>query len=206
MIAVGRITPLFPPDEHILSPRTCERKRRLADMVQPRALRWGDCPGLPKSAQCGSVTHSVVSDSSGPHELWPTRLLCPWDSPGKIAGVGCHALLQGIFPTQGSNPGLLHCRQILHCLSHQGSPSVEGGGVPAMLCGKTQLASADREGGGFTRQGTQAASGSWKGQGSRLSLGGSRKDTALQHLGFNPMKLTLDFWPPEVEEDKCVLF
>ena len=44
------------------------------------------------------------------------------DSPGKNTGVGCHALLHGIFPTQGSNPGLLHCRQILYHLSHQGSP------------------------------------------------------------------------------------
>ena len=44
------------------------------------------------------------------------------DSPGKNTGVGCHALFQGIFPTQGSNPGLLHCRWILYCLSHQGSP------------------------------------------------------------------------------------
>ena len=44
------------------------------------------------------------------------------DSPGKNTGVGCHFLLQGIFPTQGSNPGLLHCRQILYHLSHQGSP------------------------------------------------------------------------------------
>ena len=44
------------------------------------------------------------------------------DSPGKNTGVGCHALLQGIFPTQGSNPGLPHCRQILYHLSHQGSP------------------------------------------------------------------------------------
>ena len=43
------------------------------------------------------------------------------DSPGKNTGVGCHALLQGIFPTQGSNPGLLHCRRILYRLSHQGS-------------------------------------------------------------------------------------
>ena len=50
-----------------------------------------------------------------------TRLLCAWDSPGKNTGVGCHALLQGIFPTQGSIPGLLHCRWILHHLSHQGS-------------------------------------------------------------------------------------
>ena len=50
------------------------------------------------------------------------RLLCPWDFPGKSAGVDCHFLLQGIFPTQGSNPGLSHCRQTLYCVSHQGSP------------------------------------------------------------------------------------
>ena len=49
-------------------------------------------------------------------------LLCPWDSPGKNTGMGCHALLQGIFRTQGSNLGLLHCGQILYHLSHQGSP------------------------------------------------------------------------------------
>ena len=47
--------------------------------------------------------------------------LCPWDFPGKITGVGCHCLLHGIFPTQGSNPGLPHCRQTLYHLSHQGS-------------------------------------------------------------------------------------
>ena len=46
------------------------------------------------------------------------------DSPGKNSGVGCHALLQGIFPTQGSNPSLLHCRWILYHLSHQGSPRI----------------------------------------------------------------------------------
>ena len=44
------------------------------------------------------------------------------DSPGKNTEVGCHALLQGIFPTQGSKPVLLHCRWILYHLSHQGSP------------------------------------------------------------------------------------
>ena len=48
------------------------------------------------------------------------RLLCLWASPGKNTGEGCHFLLQGIFPTQGSNPGLPHCRQTLHPLSHQG--------------------------------------------------------------------------------------
>ena len=68
------------------------------------------------------VSHSGVSDSSRPHGLEPARLLCPWDSPGKNTGVGCHSLLQGIFLTQGSNLGLLYCRQILYCLSHPGSP------------------------------------------------------------------------------------
>ena len=46
------------------------------------------------------------------------------DSPGKSTGAGCHAFLQGIFPTQGSNTGLPHCRQILYHLSHQGSPII----------------------------------------------------------------------------------
>ena len=46
----------------------------------------------------------------------------PWDSPGQNTGVGSLSLLQGIFPTQGSNPGLLHCRQILYQLSKKGSP------------------------------------------------------------------------------------
>ena len=45
-----------------------------------------------------------MSDSLQPSGRWPARLLCPWDSPGKNAGVGCRVLLQGIFPTQGSNP------------------------------------------------------------------------------------------------------
>ena len=70
-----------------------------------------------------SVSHSVVSDSLWPHGLQPARLLCPWDSPGKKSGVGCHSLLQGIFPTQELNQGLLHCRQILYWLRQQGSPN-----------------------------------------------------------------------------------
>ena len=65
---------------------------------------------------------SVMSDSLRPHRLYPTRLLCPWDSPGKNTGVGCHFLLQRIFPTQGSNLGLSHWGQILYPPSHQGSP------------------------------------------------------------------------------------
>ena len=69
-------------------------------------------------------SRSVMSNSLWPHGPQPTRLLCPWNSPGKNIGVGSHFLLQGIFPTQGSNPGLLHCRQILYHLSHQGNPRI----------------------------------------------------------------------------------
>ena len=68
-----------------------------------------------------SVSHSVMSNSLQPHELQPIRLLCPWNSPGKNTRVGSRSLLQGIFLTQGSNLGLLHCRQILYRLSHQGN-------------------------------------------------------------------------------------
>ena len=60
---------------------------------------------------------SLVSNSLWPHGLHPTRLLCPWDFPGKNTGVGYHALLQGIFLTQGSNTRFLqplHCRQIFY--------------------------------------------------------------------------------------------
>ena len=49
-----------------------------------------------------------MSESLQPYGLYPNKLLCPWDSPGKNTGVSCHALLLGIFPTQESNPSLLH--------------------------------------------------------------------------------------------------
>ena len=58
----------------------------------------------------------------GPHGLKPTRLICQWDFSAKNTGVACHSLLQGIFQTQGENPSLSHCRQILYHLSHQQSP------------------------------------------------------------------------------------
>ena len=63
-----------------------------------------------------SESLSVMSDSLQPHGLY-----CPWNSPGQNTGVGSLSLLQGIFPTQGSNPGLPHCRRILYQLSHKGS-------------------------------------------------------------------------------------
>ena len=62
---------------------------------------------------------SVVSNSLRPHGLYS-----PWNSLGLNTGVSSLSLLQGIFPTQGANPGLLHCRQILYQLSHKGSPGI----------------------------------------------------------------------------------
>ena len=67
-----------------------------------------------------TIWYSVVTEAIGPGRL------CSWNSPGKNTGVGSHSLLQGIFPIQGSNPGLLHYRQILYSLSHQGSLSLLG--------------------------------------------------------------------------------
>ena len=66
-----------------------------------------------------SASRSVVSDS-----LQPNGLYSPWSSPGQNTGVGSLYLLQDIFPTQGSNPGLPHCRRILYQLSQEGSPAL----------------------------------------------------------------------------------
>ena len=63
-----------------------------------------------------------MSDSLQPQRLKPSRLLCPWDFPGKNTGVECHSLLQGLFPPQGSNPHLLHWQADSSPLSHLGSP------------------------------------------------------------------------------------
>ena len=56
--------------------------------------------------------------------LWPHELHSPWNSPGQNTGVGSLSLLQGIFPTQGSNPVLLHCRRVLYQLNQEGSPRI----------------------------------------------------------------------------------
>ena len=79
-------------------------------------------------------SRSVVSDSLRPHGLQPTGLLRPQDFPGKSAGVDWHFLLQGIFPTQESNLGPLHCRQTLYRLSHQGGPNGTSEGGTWMTC------------------------------------------------------------------------
>ena len=82
------------PTSHVLSHFThisAHREALRENFPRHRARR-----APPRVTRCCiSVTRSVVSDSSGPHGPQPARLLCPWDSPGQNAGVGCHSLLQG---------------------------------------------------------------------------------------------------------------
>ena len=73
---------------------------------------------------CAMLSCSVMSNSLWPHGCSPPGSSVHGNSPGKNTGVSCHALLWGIFPTQRLNPGLPHCKQILYCLSHQGSPRI----------------------------------------------------------------------------------
>ena len=76
---------------------------------------WTGRPGMLWFMGLQRVGHDWATELN-----WTERLLCPWGFPGKSTGVVCHFLLQGIFLTQGSNPGFPHCRQMLYCLSHQG--------------------------------------------------------------------------------------
>ena len=80
-----------------------------------------------------SVSGSVMSDSLQLHGQ-PTRLLCPWDFPGKNTGTSCHSFLQGIFLSQEWNPGLLDCRQILYHLSLQESPILQYKCIKSIWC------------------------------------------------------------------------
>ena len=87
-----------------------------------QVLCWAIYRSIPNSCkESESVSHWVMSDSMTP---WTVAHLWPWNSPGKNTGVGSRPLLQGIFLTQGSNPGLLHCRKILYHLNYQGSPRI----------------------------------------------------------------------------------
>ena len=94
-------------------------------ILQARILQWVAIPFSRGSSQHRNQTQ--VSFIAGRFfTVWTTReaqlgLYSPRNSPGQNTGVGNCSLLQGIFPTQGSNPGLLHCRRILYQLSHKGS-------------------------------------------------------------------------------------
>ena len=76
-------------------------KKKMINTLIPSKLQQNS------SAIALLCSRSVVPDSLQPQGLQPTSLLCPWESPGKNTGVGCHLLLQGVFLTQGSNPSLL---------------------------------------------------------------------------------------------------
>ena len=86
------------------------------------AKKWVDSK-FPERYHCWvfvvKVEVQVMSDSLQSHGLHS-----PWNSPGQNTGVGSFSLLQGIFPTQGSNLGLPHCRCILYQLSHEGGPRI----------------------------------------------------------------------------------
>ena len=94
------------------------------------------CRGQTSGVASGTSTqphpgHSQILSESESSES-ESQTLCspvdsPWNSPGQNTGVGSLSLLQGIFPTQGLNPGLLHCRQILYQLSYKGSPEILSG-------------------------------------------------------------------------------
>ena len=75
---------------------------------------------LPSYPICAVLSRLVVSDSLRPHNCSLPGSSVHGDSPGKNTGLSCHFLLQGIFPNPGLKPGLLHCRQILYHLTHQG--------------------------------------------------------------------------------------
>ena len=113
-----------PSQSHLWSPVLGVRALWGCREEHDRACQLGDKqPQQICLFRAAPLNHSVVSDSLQPHGLQPARLFCPQDFPGKNTGVGSHCFLQGIFPTQGSNLGLLHHRRILYQLSHQGSPS-----------------------------------------------------------------------------------
>ena len=103
-------------------------KISLVDVVSevnlPRG--WAELGGLGLTyiIYCAVLSRSVMSDSLRLHGLKPAKLLCPWGFSRQEYWMGCHALLQGIFPTQGLNPGLPHCRWIQYLRSHQGSPGI----------------------------------------------------------------------------------
>ena len=81
---------------------------RLLQSPPPSMAAWPSLLSVPVACCC--LVTSVMSNSVRPYGLQPARVLCPWASLGKNTGVGCHALLQGIFPTQGLNLHLLNCR------------------------------------------------------------------------------------------------
>ena len=94
---------------HVLAVTLCRKITQSSEIQFAHPTK-----GMKKESESGS--HSIMSDSLRPHGLYSS-----WNSPGQNTGVSSLSLLQGIFPTQGSNPGLPHCTQSLYQLSYKGS-------------------------------------------------------------------------------------
>ena len=178
------------------------------------------CPHPNPGKESESESRSVVYNS-----LWPHGLYSPRDSAGHSTGVGSLSLLQGIFPTQRSNPGLSHSRWILYLLSHEGSPRILQWVAYPFSSRSSQLRNwtpvshiAD---GFFTNWATvnvlgymagvkapnqprgprnQMILGSWKTREVSSALEPSERSSSDP-----PVRLQLGFWPPELESSKFVL-
>ena len=112
----------------VVLPGKFHGQRSLSD-YSPQGLQESDTTEqLSTHTQIESESCSVMSDPLQPHGLYN-----PWNSPGQNTGMGSLSLLQGIFPNQGANPGLPHCRRILYQLSHKGSPHTLKASIKKML-------------------------------------------------------------------------
>ena len=94
-----------------------EKQRKNKHQIQGNGYLWGG-RGTRACKDTDAILFLILGEGEGHMDITVK------DSPGKNTGVGCHALLQGIFPTQGLNPSLLLCRWILYHLSHQGRPRI----------------------------------------------------------------------------------
>ena len=113
---IRRSGELYPEERDIFISKEggMPKKQVLPPVSLPLACTLWSCNNFLGLSE--SESRSVVSDSLRLHGLYS-----PWNSPGQNTGVGSLSLLQGIFPTQGSNPGLAHCWWILYQLNYQGS-------------------------------------------------------------------------------------
>ena len=98
-----------------------QETRKWGGRIRERAGRYLAIPDK-MIINCMCLVAQSCPTLCNPMDCSPPGFSVHGDSPGKNTGVGCHALLQGTFLTQGLNPGLPHCRWILYRLSHQGSP------------------------------------------------------------------------------------
>ena len=142
MFQGGGISPIFgvPESRTHVGGHTLHKSHWLATSKEISSNRecrhWTACLGgwrghelptlRPRRAKSAWVSHRVMCNSLRPCGLQHTRLLCPWEFPGKYTGVDCCFLLPGIFPSQGLNVHLLHWQADSLSLSHQGSPQVVG--------------------------------------------------------------------------------